>query len=88
MEKKLQLQVLHHNQKYIFLREELQMKHALESCHLDLEFVRMEQEREGQWEERDLQRQEREQQREQYREESCIRELALQVELAKLRANS
>jgi len=65
LEKKLDLQLAH--QEFLqFLREQSQKQFSLESRRLDLELMRMEQQR----------------------EDSRIRELALQVELEKLRGNS
>lgn len=97
MEKKLDLRILHQEQRMQFLREESQQKYALESRRLDLEFLRMDREREERHEEREQQQQlldkeredrERREDREQQRQESRIRELALQVDLANLRRNS
>ena len=84
MEKKLDMhmqnqreRMLCKDQKIQLQREESNTKFALEARRLDLEFMRMEQQREAQRDERDR-----------HREESRIRELALQVELAKLRGMS
>ena len=81
MEKKLDMhmqnqheRMLHEDLKIQLQRQESNTKFALESRRLDLEFMKMEQQRETQCDERSKQL-----------EESCISELALQVELAKLR---
>ena len=81
MEKKLDMhmqnqreRMLHEDQKIQFQREESNTKFALEARCLDLEFMMMEQQREVQRDKCDRQH-----------EESRIHELALQVELAKLR---
>ena len=48
MEKKLDMQIKHQEQKLNFLQEESKKKYAVESRRLDLEFMRMEHQREQQ----------------------------------------
>ena len=89
------MQAAHHGEKLLFMKEEskdklefmrveLQQKFALESRHLDLQFMKLDQERQdSRNKELALQLQ-----LEQQRQDSRNHELALQLELEKLRCNS